>query len=429
MRVEFSESLFKKRIASLLPAQAAAPARQAQAHGNSNNGAVDLSDLWNIGDNEEFVQEAYRLILGRECDVSGFVNYLEMLRANVPRRVVVLQLVNSEEARGKAVRFTGIPASAPIVRPRALPSVRGLPGRLIALARDILRRPLYARFDALDHKLQFVLREIGLKSESISVRTDDAFWSLSQKIDTRTDELRSELTRLSQTTHTAFEDYHSRLAALELGQMRLREELVDIGNRVAAGAGSTPPLIAAEPGVVEHFRGLLQPGMIVADIGAGIGVYTLCAARALASGGRIHSFESSPRLFRVLQENLRPHPGVQLRQCPIGDVPLDEALASEPRVDLVRIAVPGLEAAIFQGMRGIVERSPGLRILMEFAPDPLRRSGIDPACFLEELSRAGFTLRVVDESTGALTPIAADRLLALSSAHLDLACGCTGGAS
>ena len=110
--MEFSEDIFKRRIAALLPAKAAG--RRVNGHGEPGpstpkHDPTDLSGLWSIIGDEQFVQEAYRRILGRECDVSGFVNYLELLRRHVPRRVVVLQLVDSDEAKRRGIRFVGIP--------------------------------------------------------------------------------------------------------------------------------------------------------------------------------------------------------------------------------------------------------------------------------------------------------------------------------
>ena len=69
---------------------------------------VDIADLAGIADDEQFLKQAYQRILGRECDVSGFVTYLELLRRHVPRRAIVAELMKSEEASKRGVRFAGV---------------------------------------------------------------------------------------------------------------------------------------------------------------------------------------------------------------------------------------------------------------------------------------------------------------------------------
>jgi FkbM family methyltransferase len=49
----------------------------------------------------------------------------------------------------------------------------------------------------------------------------------------------------------------------------------------------------------------LQPGMVVFDLGANLGQYTLLAAKCVGAQGRVHSFEPSHRMFRELEFNVR----------------------------------------------------------------------------------------------------------------------------
>src|ERR1700692_3223566 len=51
-------------------------------------------------------------------------------------------------------------------------------------------------------------------------------------------------------------------------------------------------------------RGFLRPGMVVLDIGANEGFFTLLFARAVGAQGRIVSFEPSQRERRRLRMNL-----------------------------------------------------------------------------------------------------------------------------
>jgi FkbM family methyltransferase len=52
-------------------------------------------------------------------------------------------------------------------------------------------------------------------------------------------------------------------------------------------------------------KGFLRPGMVVFDLGANLGQYTLLAARSVGEQGRVHSFEPSHRIFGELQFNVQ----------------------------------------------------------------------------------------------------------------------------
>ncbi|MBD1847247.1 FkbM family methyltransferase [Cyanobacteria bacterium FACHB-63] len=53
------------------------------------------------------------------------------------------------------------------------------------------------------------------------------------------------------------------------------------------------------------FSQLLAPEMVVVDIGANIGQYTLLAATAIGEQGSVHSFEPVPKLFERMKSNVR----------------------------------------------------------------------------------------------------------------------------
>ena len=55
---------------------------------------------------------------------------------------------------------------------------------MLSQARELLRRPLYARFDSIDHKLNFILHDVTAKADNLSAKTDQALWTISKKLDT-----------------------------------------------------------------------------------------------------------------------------------------------------------------------------------------------------------------------------------------------------
>jgi len=515
--VDFSEDLFKRRIAALLPAKAAKGAPGAQDH--PGKAPVDLSGLWAIIDDEQFLQEAYRRILGRECDISGFVNYLEILRRHVPRRVVALQLINSDEGRRSGVRFTGIPEAAAGGHRRGLAaSLRQAAGSVLAQVRELLRGPLYSRFDAIDHKLDFVLREVAVRSDGLSARSDEVLWTVSKKLDAYVadveaqqlqmrDALHAEITanakaaalvadavehvgeavehltqavtreresngRLSDSVQLLSESIGHLRAEVDSLRRHRQPAILTAHNVVATevdgfilGLPEAEWRLAAyhafrgvpEPGVTARFLALVRPGAVVVDVGANVGIYTLYAARLLQGRGKIYSFEPAPETFRLLHENVQVNGYletglVEMHQAAVTDragcaqlavfagdsghntlfwdqecervgvqtLTLDQILEREPRVDVVKIDAEGSEPLVLRGMRRVVERSPGIRILLEFAPSLLRRAGVEPAAFMDEIAATGFDIRRIHDETGELLEVRREELLSCFSANLEL---------
>lgn len=201
------------------------------------------------------------------------------------------------------------------------------------------------------------------------------------------------------------------------------------------------------------FTRLVRPGDTVLDLGANHGVYALIAAQAVGSSGRVHAFEPNPRLAHLVDLSLRlngfgwaqvhavgvsdaagmaklvftdsfsgggavaenaeaaKRPGVECRL-----VVLDELFADPSfRPDVVKMDVEGHEGRVLRGMRGILARTPGIRIMMEFAPEMMARAGV-PAAEVTALLD-GFGLRAwTIGADGGLAPAAWD----------DLAQGATG---
>ena len=56
-----------------------------------------------------------------------------------------------------------------------------------------------------------------------------------------------------------------------------------------------------EPEVLRAFADLVRPGMVVYDVGANVGLFTLVAA---ARGARVHAFEPAPRNLHFLTAHL-----------------------------------------------------------------------------------------------------------------------------
>lgn len=193
----------------------------------------------------------------------------------------------------------------------------------------------------------------------------------------------------------------------------------------------------------------LQPGNTVIDIGANIGYFTLLFAGLVGETGKVYAFEPEPGNFEILQRNIRENgfknvqaepkavanaPGVsRLYLSPIGGadhrlyetgadgrasidvqtVTLDDYFAgSDTPIDFIKVDVQGLEDRILAGMSKLLARSPSVKLLTEFWPVGLQRSGVEPSAFLEHLHEAGFELLEYNDRSGSWEPVDTPALLA-----------------
>ena len=211
-----------------------------------------------------------------------------------------------------------------------------------------------------------------------------------------------------------------------------------------------------EPGLSRRFESLIKPGMVIIDVGAHVGMYTLYAARKLGAKGKIYSFEPTPRTFEFLRDNIQVngflesgiiklHPAAVLDRrtsavlrtyadnsghntlfhsgdgelANVPAVSLDEEIGAET-VDVVKIDAEGAEPFVIRGMKEIIARNPRICIFLEFAPSHLQRAGIAPEVFYREIETLGFDISRVDDLTGDLSPVSWRELLSYHSSNLQL---------
>lgn len=63
-----------------------------------------------------------------------------------------------------------------------------------------------------------------------------------------------------------------------------------------------------EHGTLSFIQRVLRPGDVFLDVGANIGLMSLCAAAALRGTGKVMSFEPMPATFEILTRNIRLNP-------------------------------------------------------------------------------------------------------------------------
>ena len=196
--------------------------------------------------------------------------------------------------------------------------------------------------------------------------------------------------------------------------------------------------------LTEALSAVVKPGMVVADIGANLGYYSLLMAELVGADGMVHAFEPNPAIADLMWKSCDVNgfgDRVRLHRDPLGCedgkpvaliVPANEpknahitphlaapgAVALTTRrfdaipdlldVDVVKIDAEAAEYDIWRGMAGRLDRiDKPFTIFMEFAS--IRYE--DPQAFLAEVEAHGFTLAVVTLDDG-IVPGTREQILA-----------------
>ncbi|NWG32603.1 MAG: FkbM family methyltransferase [Rhodocyclaceae bacterium] len=214
--------------------------------------------------------------------------------------------------------------------------------------------------------------------------------------------------------------------------------------------------------ITKFFKRIICEGMIVVEVGANIGYYTLLIASQIGSRGRLYAFEANPEVFDILFCNINVNgfmdrtilvnkaavdksQKLKFHKCKrfhgsssiielneeflkryrdeietieVDTVSLDEYfIDKDMKVDIIKMDAEGAEALIFKGMRNLLEKNLTVKIICEFAPRMIIATGIQPRQFLEEITDYGFKLRFINTDSNAVD-ITIDELMEIP--HCDL---------
>src|SRR3989344_2390574 len=187
-----------------------------------------------------------------------------------------------------------------------------------------------------------------------------------------------------------------------------------------------------EKETTDLFKKIVRPGMTVVDIGAHIGYFTRLCSQLVGPTGRVIAFDADKTNFNLLSQNIKKlrHNNVVLVNKAVSDrdgtiefynvynktgshsiivpkalfektvvssVTLDAFLQESNivNVDVIKIDIEGGEYYAFLGMKKLFEQKGPLSILCEFCPKHLKNAGIDPAEFLKNMQRLGFSMNEV----------------------------------
>jgi FkbM family methyltransferase len=214
-----------------------------------------------------------------------------------------------------------------------------------------------------------------------------------------------------------------------------------------------------EPMTSALIQSRLKRGMIVVDAGAHIGYYTLPCSVAVGKHGHVYSFEPHPANFASLIANIAAAGCDNVSAFPyaVADVegetllypdPTDSATHSMyPRtpesrpfrvkavalapflerlgithIDVVKMDIEGAEPNAVEGMRPLIDAGKAVMLVVEFAPENLRRGGREPSEFLRQLKILGLQVYMIDDVAKIIAPLPVGLQEKLGHRQVNLLC-------
>jgi len=234
------------------------------------------------------------------------------------------------------------------------------------------------------------------------------------------------------------------------------------GNKMYVDTGDTgrvPSLLMGDPFEkceVSLFKKLVSRGMVVVDIGAHIGYYTLIAANLVGDKGKVFAFEPAPENYALLVKNIEvngykniipvqkavsnksgttnlflfeQNKGMHAiyersgycKSIVVESITLDDYFSEQQDfIDVIKMDIEGAEMLALLGMDKIIRQSPSLKIFTEFRPTELRACGSSPQELLNRVTEYGFKLHFINERKQLIEPIDIGRLIEMRVVRLNL---------
>lgn len=191
----------------------------------------------------------------------------------------------------------------------------------------------------------------------------------------------------------------------------------------------------------------IESGDTVLDIGANIGYFTMIFADLVGACGKVFAFEPDPDNFALLKRNIEEngYKNVELIQkaalnrtgmhklylcednradhrvydshdgrswIEIHAVELDDYFKNyDGKIDFIKIDVQGAEGSVIEGMLDLLDMNKDIKIVTEFWPFGLKRSGFDPAEFLKLVIKSHFDLFELDSQKNKVEAVKIEDLL------------------
>ena len=197
------------------------------------------------------------------------------------------------------------------------------------------------------------------------------------------------------------------------------------------------------------FKSLVRKDMIVVDIGANVGYYTLLFSKLVGKTGKVFAFEPEPHNFSLLMENIflvnnflnvypvnkavghstdkallfptyyrgATHTLYSTGKCNEGIfvqvTKLDDFFKeTSVTVDIIKIDIDGAEPFALLGMRDVLTRNRRIKILTEFSPPHLKKAGSSAIKYWDILLSLEFNyLYLIDEKHNAVYLTTLDKVM------------------
>lgn len=160
-----------------------------------------------------------------------------------------------------------------------------------------------------------------------------------------------------------------------------------------------------EPHTRELIDKVVKPGDTCLDIGASIGYFTLYLSRLVGEAGQIYSFEPTTQRDYIRKniecndyQNISLLPWAlwsETKTININGNAQDrdnvEAITLDsldlPPIDFIKMDIDGSEPEALKGMIQTIERSPNLKMVVEYYPEYIKRLGLNPQDMLDILDK------------------------------------------
>lgn len=231
---------------------------------------------------------------------------------------------------------------------------------------------------------------------------------------------------LKRAAHLFIRSFIPESISIEEGIISLNQKDVTVSGALALGA--------FEKREIETFRKSLKENMVVVDIGANIGLYSVIAGHRVGPNGKVFAYEPEEENFSILKKNIEinKRKNTTLLQTALSDKKesrflylakdnkghhsfakdssaitpikittdtLDASLEGfgSPLVDIIKIDIEGAEPLAIKGMSKTISRNPNIIIFTEIYPNAIRRLNHDPIEFLKLLNSHGLSIWIIHE--------------------------------
>lgn len=184
----------------------------------------------------------------------------------------------------------------------------------------------------------------------------------------------------------------------------------------------------------------IKRGMVIFDIGANIGYYSLILARFVGETGKVYAFEPDPENYRLLVKNIKTNgykniiaiqkavsnkagtinfylseehrgdhrlydSGDSRRVIKVKATTIDRFSNGKINPDVIKVDVQGAEFLVLLGMKKTIKRNKKIRIFCEFWPSSIRKTGYSPKDFLSYIKKQGFKLKLINEKKATIEEV------------------------